>query len=79
MPGDVVLSDPEGLMFIPAQLAEAVVKSSELIRMRDQWGHQMLREGKYRPGQIDSTWTKEMEDEFSRWADREKANKGTVK
>lgn len=79
MPGDVVLSDPEGLMFIPAQLAETVVKSSELIRMRDQWGHQMLREGKYRPGQIDSTWTKEMEEEFSRWADREKANKGIVK
>lgn len=68
LPGDVVLSDPEGLTFIPAHLAERVATESELTRLRDQWGHQMLREGKYKPGQIDSAWTPEMIEEFNKWA-----------
>lgn len=68
LPGDVVLSDPEGLTFIPAHLAETVARESELTRLRDQWGHQMLREGKYKPGQIDSAWTPEMVEEFNKWA-----------
>jgi regulator of RNase E activity RraA len=70
MPGDVVVSDLEGLTFIPPQLAEKVADSSELTQLRDEWGHQMLREGKYTPGQIDTRWTKDMIDEFNRWAER---------
>ncbi len=68
LPGDVVLSDPEGLTFIPAHLAERVANDSEMTRLRDQWGHQMLREQKYKPGQIDSAWTPEMVAEFNKWA-----------
>ena len=68
LPGDVVLSDPEGLTFIPAHLAERVANESEMTRLRDQWGHQMLREQKYKPGQIDSAWTPEMVAEFNKWA-----------
>jgi 4-hydroxy-4-methyl-2-oxoglutarate aldolase len=68
MPGDVVLSDPEGLVFIPAQLAGRVADQSELTRARDEWGHQMLREQKYTPGQIDTGWTDPMIDEFNQWA-----------
>ena len=70
MPGDIVVSDPEGLTFIPPHLAEAVADSSELTQARDGWGHQMLREGRYTPGQIDTTWTREMVDEFNRWAEQ---------
>lgn len=70
MPGDVVLGDPEGLTFIPPHLAEKVVDSSEDVRFRDEWGHQMLREGKYTPGQIDSKWTPKMEQEFRQWAEQ---------
>jgi 4-hydroxy-4-methyl-2-oxoglutarate aldolase len=73
MPGDAVVSDPEGLTFIPPQLAEKVADSSELTRLRDEWGHQMLREGKYTPGQIDGRWTKQMIEEFNRWAERQGA------
>jgi 4-hydroxy-4-methyl-2-oxoglutarate aldolase len=69
MPGDAVVSDPEGLTFIPPQLAEKVADSSELTRLRDEWGHQMLREGKYTPGEIDGRWSKEMIEEFNRWAE----------
>ena len=68
MPGDVVLSDPEGLIFIPPQLVETVATSSELTRAQDGWGHQMLREGKYAPGQIDGRWSNEMIDAFNAWA-----------
>jgi regulator of RNase E activity RraA len=68
LPGDVLLSDPEGLTFIPPQLAEKVVSVSEDVRLRDDWGHEMLRQGKYTPGQIDAAWTKEMEAEFQAWA-----------
>ncbi|HXG32402.1 MAG TPA: hypothetical protein VNJ11_03475 [Bryobacteraceae bacterium] len=68
MPGDVVLGDPEGVVFIPPQLAEKVVEHSEITRLRDEWGKQMLRQGRYTPGQIDSKWTAEMEAEFQKWA-----------
>jgi 4-hydroxy-4-methyl-2-oxoglutarate aldolase len=68
LPGDVVLSDPEGLTFIPPQLAEKVVVSSEDVRLRDDWGHEMLRQGRYTPGQVDAKWTAEMEKDFEAWA-----------
>jgi regulator of RNase E activity RraA len=67
MPGDIVVSDPEGLTFIPPQLAEQVATRAELTQARDDWGHMMLRQGKYTPGQIDSRWTPEMEQEFQGW------------
>ncbi|MFZ5927184.1 MAG: RraA family protein [Acidobacteriota bacterium] len=69
LPGDVVLSDPEGITFIPAHLAAVVADESELTRLRDEWGHQMLREQKYTPGQIDTRWTPQMIDEFNKWAE----------
>jgi 4-hydroxy-4-methyl-2-oxoglutarate aldolase len=75
LPGDVLVSDPEGLTFIPPHLAEKVADFSERTQMRDDWGHTMLREGKYTPGQIDGRWSKEMEDEFQRWVEAKKARK----
>ena len=68
LPGDVLLSDPEGLTFIPPHLAQEVGETSENIRLRDEWGHTMLREGRYTPGQIDTKWTDEMTAEFEAWA-----------
>jgi len=67
LPGDVVLSDPEGLTFIPPHLAEQVVTSSEDVRFRDEWGHEVLRQGKYTPGQVDAKWTDAMEAEYQAW------------
>jgi len=40
MPGDVVLGRDGGVIFIPPQLAEQVVQSSELTRLSDLFGHQ---------------------------------------
>ena len=67
LPGDVVLAKREGVIFIPAHLAEAVVDQAERIMLRDRFGHQRLREGTYTPGQIDTRWTKEIEEDFTRW------------
>ena len=67
MPGDVVLGRHDGVVFIPPHLAEQVVKTSELISLRDQFGKGRLAEGKYTPGQIDTRWVDEIERDFSAW------------
>ena len=69
LPGDIVISDPEGITFVPAHLAQQVADDSELTQLRDRWGHQMLREQKYTPGQIDTQWTPAMIEEFNKWAE----------
>lgn len=69
LPGDIVVSDPDGLTFIPAQLAEKVADESELTQLRDTWGHQMLREQKYTPGEVDAQWSQKMIDEFNKFAE----------
>jgi 4-hydroxy-4-methyl-2-oxoglutarate aldolase len=71
MPGDIVLSDPEGLTFIPPHLAERVADYAQITQLRDRWGHEMLREGKYTPGQVDGRWSKEMIEEFNRYAEQQ--------
>ena len=67
MPGDVVLGRDGGVIFIPPHLAEQVVTTSEIVRLRDMFGHLRLREQKYTPGQIDSRWSEEIERDFSQW------------
>ena len=67
MPGDVVLAKKEGVIFIPAYLAEKVVITSEVVRLRDLFGITRLKEGKYTPGQIDNKWSEEIEKDFSKW------------
>jgi regulator of RNase E activity RraA len=67
LPGDVVLAKQEGVIFIPAHLAEKVVTTAELVMLRDRFGHQRLKEGKYSPGQIDTRWSDEIEKDFSQW------------
>lgn len=75
MPGDVVLGDPEGVTFVPPQLASELADASERTQLRDQWGHMVLREGKYTPGQIDTRWTEQMQAEFETWAEAERARR----
>src|SRR6185369_9728792 len=60
LPGDAVLAKKYGVVFIPAHLLEEVVLNAEFINLRDQFGHQRLREQKYTPGQIDQRWTDEI-------------------
>jgi regulator of RNase E activity RraA len=76
MPGDVVLGKDGGVIFIPPQFAEKVVKSSEITRLRDIFGHQRLREKTYTAGQIDARWSAPIEADFTQWL---KENRNTGK
>jgi regulator of RNase E activity RraA len=67
MPGDVVLGRDGGVIFIPPQLAERVVQSSELTRLRDTFGQERLRARVYTAGQIDGRWTEAIEADFTAW------------
>ncbi len=67
LPGDVVLAKREGVLFIPAQHAQEAVETAEIVKLRDGFGHEMLRIGKYTPGQIDTRWTEEIEKDFYGW------------
>jgi 4-hydroxy-4-methyl-2-oxoglutarate aldolase len=67
LPGDVVLANKFGTIFIPAYLAEDLVVTSEVTMLRDEFGHQRLREKKYLAGQIDSKWTDDIKKDFLNW------------
>jgi len=67
MPGDVVLGRDGGVIFIPPHLAQRIVETSEIVRLRDMFGQQRLREGVYTSGQIDTRWSDEIERDFSAW------------
>src|SRR6478735_2725610 len=72
MPGDVVLAKKGGVVFIPAQYLEDLVLNSEFVALRDDFGHQRLREGKYTPGEIDQQWTDDIKKDFLQWLDSQK-------
>ncbi|MDP4222225.1 MAG: RraA family protein [Bacteroidota bacterium] len=67
LPGDVVLAKKFGVIFIPAYLVEELVITSEVTALRDEFGHLRLKEGKYKPGQIDSQWSDEIKKDFMDW------------
>ena len=69
LPGDVVLAKKYGVIFIPAHLVEDLVITSEMTALRDEFGHLRLREGKYKPGEIDSEWNDEIKKDFMNWLD----------
>lgn len=70
VPGDVVIGDAEGVTFAPPQLAEKIADDTEMDHLVDEWGHSMLRDGKYTPGQIDGKWTPKMIEEFNAWLEK---------
>ncbi len=67
LPGDVVLANRHGTIFIPSHLASELVLSAEVVGLRDVFGFQRLREKKYTPGQIDTKWTDEINADFRKW------------
>ena len=72
LPGDVVLAKRTGTVFIPAIFVEDLVINAEFIALRDDFGIQRLKEGKYTPGQIDQQWTDDIKKDFLQWIDTQK-------
>ena len=72
LPGDVILAKKGGTIFIPPHLLEDLILNSEFIQLKDAFGHQRLREGKYTPGQIDQQWTDDIKKDFLQWLSTQK-------
>jgi regulator of RNase E activity RraA len=70
LPGDLVLGTREGVLFIPAHMAEEVISTAEFVVRKDQFGFEMVKTGRYSTGQIDSAWTDEIKNEFVKWLEK---------
>jgi regulator of RNase E activity RraA len=52
MPGDIVLGDRDGILFIPPHLVEPIIASAKTQRLRDQWVKAKFDTGKYKSSEI---------------------------
>ncbi|MGM9507885.1 RraA family protein [Larkinella sp. GY13] len=67
LPGDLVIAQREGILFVPAHMAEQVIVTCEFVTRKDQFGFEMVKSNRYTTGQIDSQWTDEIKTEFLKW------------
>jgi len=70
LPGDLVIAQKEGVLFIPAHLAEKVVAISEFVALRDDFSHAMLKAGTFSTGEIDSEWSPKIREAFLKWLEQ---------
>lgn len=70
LPGDLVIATIEGVLFVPAHMAEQVVSTSEFVIRKDKFGFEMVRTGKYSTGEIDSQWTDQIKNDFVSWLEK---------
>jgi regulator of RNase E activity RraA len=52
MPGDVVLGDREGVIFIPPHLVQEIVEAAEMTHIHDEWTKQKFLTGKYKASEL---------------------------
>lgn len=67
MPGDVVFGSAEGVVFIPAHLAEKTVDNAEKSHLKDDFGFERLKQGVYSATEVDANWTDAMWEDFMGW------------
>jgi regulator of RNase E activity RraA len=67
LPGDLVIAKQEGVLFVPAHLAEQVVATAEFVALKDVFGFEMIKTKKYTTGEIDSQWTDKIKNDFIAW------------
>ncbi len=72
VPGDAVLANRFGVVFVPSHLLADLVINSEFIMLRDQFGISRLKEGKYTAGEIDSKWSENIVKDFLDWVNKKK-------
>jgi regulator of RNase E activity RraA len=70
LPGDLVIATIEGVLFVPAHMAEQVIGTAEFVIRKDQFGFEMVRTGKFTTGEIDSQWTDVIKTEFLKWLEK---------
>jgi regulator of RNase E activity RraA len=67
LPGDLVIAKKEGVLFVPAHLAEQVVTTAEFVTRKDLFGFEMVKSNRYSTGEIDSQWTDRIKADFLKW------------
>lgn len=70
LPGDLVIGGRIGVLFVPAHLAEQVVATAEFVTLKDKFGFEVIKSGRYTTGQIDSQWTDPIKVDFLKWLDQ---------
>ncbi len=68
LPGDVVMGDDEGVLFIPAHLVEQVVDGAAKAHVRDIFGFELISTNQYPISRIDRPWTAEMLEKLQEFA-----------
>jgi 4-hydroxy-4-methyl-2-oxoglutarate aldolase len=66
LPGDLVLAKSDGVIFIPAILAEAAISSAEFTNLQDAFNFELNRSGK-NGSQFEGGWSPAKYDAFARW------------
>lgn len=68
LPGDLVLAKPEGVLFVPAILAEAAISHAEFTSLTDEYNFELNQQGK-NGAQFEGGWTPAKYDAFAKWID----------
>ena len=68
LPGDLVLAKTEGVIFIPAILAEDAISSAEFTSLTDDYNFELNRQGA-NGAQFEGGWTPAKYDAFAKWID----------
>jgi 4-hydroxy-4-methyl-2-oxoglutarate aldolase len=66
--GDLVLAKIDGVIFIPAILAEEAISSAEFTNLQDEFNFELNRSGK-NGGEFEGGWTAKKYDAFTKWID----------
>ena len=68
LPGDIVYGAGGGVLFIPAHLVPEVVDGAVKSHVKDDFGFEMIGQGKFTTAQIDrAVWTEDMLDLLTEW------------
>jgi len=68
LPGDLVLAKPEGVLFIPAILAEEAIAHAEFTSLTDEFNFELNKSGA-NGAQFEGGWTAAKYDAFAKWID----------
>ena len=68
LPGDLVLAKRDGVIFIPAVLAEEAISSAEFTNLQDAFNFELNKSGANK-GEFEGGWTNAKYDAFTKWID----------
>jgi 4-hydroxy-4-methyl-2-oxoglutarate aldolase len=68
LPGDLVLAKTDGVIFIPAPLAESAISAAEFTNLQDAFNFELNREGK-NGAEFEGGWNQAKYAAFAKWID----------